>query len=74
MLTAEAIIALVGLTNNLITMFRGKAKFADGTVLTEEHIAAAFRAADAPFERIEARAEAELAKLAAKNNPGGTHE
>lgn len=63
MLTAESIIALIGLANSLVQMFKGRAKFTDGTLLTQEHVDAAWRAADAPFERIEHRAEDELAKL-----------
>jgi hypothetical protein len=63
MLTAEAIIAAIKLANSLVTMFKGRAKFADGTLLTQEHVDAAWRAADAPFERIEKRAQDELDKL-----------
>jgi len=68
-MTAEMIIAAISLATKLVEMFKGRAKFADGTVLTQEHVDAAWRHADAPFERIADRARAELDKL---NNPGGT--
>lgn len=63
MLTAEMILAGLTLANTIAGMFKGKAKFADGTVLTQEHIDAAKAKADAPWQRIEDRAQAELDKL-----------
>jgi hypothetical protein len=63
MLTAEAIVGLITLANTIAGMFKGKAKFADGTVLTQEHIDAAKNKADAPWQRIENTAQAELDAL-----------
>jgi hypothetical protein len=71
MLTAEAVLALIDLTGKIITMYKSKAKFADGTVLTQEHIDAAKQKADAPWGRIEDRAQAELDALDKKQH-GGT--
>lgn len=70
-LTAEAVIALIQLTGKIIDSHKGQAKFADGTVLTQEHIDAAKNSADAPWKRIEDTAAAELAKTPPP--PGGTN-
>lgn len=67
MLTAEAIIGAIELANKLASMWKGRAKFADGTVLTQEHIDAAKAKADAPWQSIEEKAKAELDTLNAKN-------
>lgn len=63
LLTAETILSLAKISVELIAAFKGKAKFADGTVLDESHVAAVFSKADLPWARIEDRAKAELAKL-----------
>lgn len=70
-LTAEAVIALIQLTGKIIEAHKGQAKFADGTVLTQEHIDNAKAKADAPWQRIEDRAQAELDKLDHKTPTGG---
>jgi len=60
MITAEAVIAAVQVARKLVDAWRGRAKFVDGTTLEQSHVDAAWAKADAPFERIEDRAKAEL--------------
>lgn len=66
MLSAELILGAIELAGKLADMWKGKAKFADGTVLTQEHIDAAKAKADKPWQTVEETAAAELAKLDAK--------
>jgi len=66
MLSAELILAGLELANKLANMWKGKAKFADGTLLTQEHIDAAKAKADKPWQSVEETAAAELAKLGPK--------
>jgi hypothetical protein len=62
-MTAEMIISLISLAKTLIEKYKGRAKFADGSLLEQSHVDAAWAGSDAPFERIEDRAAAELRKL-----------
>jgi hypothetical protein len=68
--TAEAVLALIELTSKIVNVYTGRAKFADGTVLTQEQIDAAKLKADLPWQRVEDRAQAELDAL--DKTPGGT--
>lgn len=63
---AELILALIEVGGKLAQQWIGRAKFADGTLLTQEHVDAAKKKADAPWQSIEETAAAELAKLPPK--------
>ena len=63
MITAELIIAGIELTGKLAAMWKGRAKFADGTTLEQHHIDAAKAKADVPWQSIEDKAKAELDAL-----------
>lgn len=72
MVTAELILGLVKLglpiAASVIEKWVGRAKFADGSVLTQADIDAAKASADAPWQTIEDTAQAELDKLPKKPN------
>lgn len=60
---AELVLASIELAGKLASMWVGRAKFADGTVLTQEHIDAAKAKADKPWQSVEETAQSELDKL-----------
>lgn len=66
MITAELILASIELIGKIADAYRGRAKFADGTVLTQEHIDAAKAKADKPWQMVEETAQSELDKLGPK--------
>lgn len=70
MVTAELILGLaklgIPIAASIIEKWVGRAKFADGTVLTKEQVDEAYAKADAPWKSIEDTAQAELDKLGPK--------